>query len=187
METFLSLALGIGLAAACGLRVFLPLLVLSAASLAGHVTLSSEFAWIGGGPALLAFATAAAVEILAYYVPWLDNVLDTVAAPAAVVAGTVVTATVITDISPFLKWTLAAIAGGGTAGLVQATTTTVRSVSSVATAGTGNFVVSTGELAGSLFASVLAVFVPLLAVALVAGFLLVRFRRMRAARFSPTS
>src|SRR6185503_12680871 len=119
METVLSICVGIGLSAACGFRIFVPLLALSIAALSGHVHLSSGFAWIGTTPALIALSVATALEIAAYYVPWLDHALDTIATPAAVIAGTMTTAALVTDVSPFLKWTLAIIAGGGAAGLVQ--------------------------------------------------------------------
>src|SRR5512140_367408 len=118
MEWILGAAIGIGLAAACGFRVFVPPLVLSVAALSGHLHLAPGFQWIGTWPALTAFAVATALEIAGYYIPWVDNLLDTAATPIAIVAGVVMTASCITDVSPFLKWTLAVIAGGGAAGLV---------------------------------------------------------------------
>ncbi len=179
MEISLTILIGIGLAAACGFRVFVPFLVVSIASLTGHLTLSPGFEWIGTYPALAAFAVAAALEVTAYYIPWLDNLLDTMATPAAVVAGAVITASVITDLSPLLRWTLAVIAGGGTAAAVQAATVAVRGASSATTGGLGNPVVSTGELGGSAVVAVLAVALPIVAVILVAVicWLLVRLRR----------
>src|SRR5437868_2946043 len=122
MENVLAICMGLGLAAACGFRVFVPLLVMSIAVHSGHLHVASSFDWIGSNPALITFSLATALEIGAYYVPWLDNFLDTVATPAAIIAGTVVTASMVTDVSPYLRWTLAAIAGGGLAGAVQGTT-----------------------------------------------------------------
>jgi len=107
------------------------------------------------------------LEIVAYYVPWLDNLLDTIATPAAVIAGTIVAASVVADVSPFLRWTLAVIAGGGVAGAVQAATVALRGASSLTTGGVANPILSTGELTGSVVTSVLAVAVPVVAVALV--------------------
>src|SRR5437867_4276732 len=133
METFLSVCAGIGLAAACGFRVFVPLLVVSIASLTGHLHLSAHFQWLGSYPALLAFAVATMLEIGGYFVPWLDHLLDTIATPAAVVAGTIVSASMFTDMSPFLRWTLALIAGGGIAGLVQGSTVATRAISTATT------------------------------------------------------
>mgnify|MGYP002828289055 FL=1 len=116
-EIALSVMVGVGLSAACGFRVFIPPLVLCIASKAGHVTFGQEFAWMDSNVALAAFGLAALLEVGAYYIPWLDNALDTVAAPAAVVAGTLTSASVFgQDMSPWLKWSLAAIAGGSAAG-----------------------------------------------------------------------
>lgn len=171
METVLSVCLGIALAAACGFRVFVPLLVLSAASKAGWLTLADSFSWIGTTPALVMFAVATVLEIGAYYVPWLDNLLDSAAGPLAVVAGVVVSAAVLTDLDPLLKWTLAIVAGGGAAGAVQAATTGVRALSSTTTLGIANPIVATAELGGSLALSLLSLLLPALAVTLVIGFL----------------
>src|SRR5947207_9474748 len=165
MEPFLGFLVGIGLSAACGFRVFVPLLVVSIASYTGHLHLSSGFEWMGSTAALIAFATATALEIAGYYVPWVDNFLDTIATPAAIIAGTLMTASLVTDLSPFLKWTLAIIAGGGVAGIVQGTTTAARGVSSIGTGGLGNPLIATAELAASTIASVVAVLAPVLAVA----------------------
>lgn len=183
METLLSLCLGIGLAAACGFRIFAPLLVMSIAVHSGHLSLAGGFEWIGSRPALIAFAVATVLEVLAYYVPWLDNLLDTAAVPIAIVAGVVVTASVVTDVSPLMRWTLAAIAGGGAAGATQGLTTFARTVSSVTTGGLGNPVVSTVEAGGSLALSAVSLLAPFLAVVLlIAGgtaalVMLLRWRR----------
>src|SRR5438552_4638510 len=130
METLLSICVGIGLSAACGFRVFVPLLVMSIAAASGHLTVASGFQWIGSYPALVAFSVATLLEIAGYYIPWVDNLLDTIAIPAAIIAGTLITASLVTDVSPFLKWTLAIIAGGGVAGMVQGTTVVARGASS---------------------------------------------------------
>ena len=99
METFLVIAVGIGLSAACGFRVFVPLLVMNLASLTGHLHLASGFEWIGGTPATIIFATATIVEVLAYYIPWLDHILDAVTKPAAMITGVVATASVVTGVT----------------------------------------------------------------------------------------
>jgi len=176
MELALSILIGLGLSAACGYRVFVPFLVLSIASMSGHVTLADGFDWIGTPYALTAFGVATVLEVLAYYVPWLDNLLDAVATPAAVVAGIVIAASVVGDVSPFLRWSLAVIAGGGLAGVVQAATVMFRGASSVTTGGLGNPVVSTGELGGSILTSVLAVLVPVAGGLLVVLVLILVFR-----------
>jgi Domain of unknown function (DUF4126) len=178
METLLGLAVGIGLSAACGFRVFVPFLGMSIASLGGHLTLSPGFEWIGSWPALVAFATATVLEIGAYYMPWLDNVMDSITTPAAVIAGTIVTASMVGDTSPFLKWSLALIAGGGTAGMVQGATVMLRGASTATTAGLGNHLVATGEMAGAVLITVVALLLPLFAALLVIGMSLYVARRI---------
>jgi hypothetical protein len=166
MDSVVAILVGIGLAASCGFRVFVPLLVTSAAASAGYLNLSDGFDWIGTKTALLAFAVAAAIEILAYTIPWLDNLLDTIASPIAVIAGMVLFAASVTGIDPFLKWTLAVIAGGGSAALVQGGTVLTRAASTTTTGGLANIVVSTLEtLIGVLF-SIISIAFPLLAVVL---------------------
>jgi hypothetical protein len=174
VETVLSILIGLGLAAACGFRVFVPLLIMSLASRAGvgHLALSPSFAWIGSTPALLSFAVATVLEIAGYYIPWLDNLLDTVATPAAIVAGIVVSASAMTtDVSPFLKWTLAVVAGGGTTAAFQGITSVTRHISSFTTGGLANPVLATAEAGGAAMLSVLAITVPLLAFLIVVGLL----------------
>jgi hypothetical protein len=167
-ETLLGIAIGIGLSAACGFRVFVPLLVMNLAVLTGHLHLSPGFEWIGSDYATVAFVTATLVEVLAYYIPWLDHVLDLITSPAAIIAGIVVTASVVMDISPFLRWTLAIIAGGGTAAIVQGATVALRTKSSALTAGAGNVLVSSVELAGSIITALLAVIVPIVCLVFIA-------------------
>lgn len=178
MDTLLSVFVGVGLSAACGFRVFVPLLVMSIASLTGQLSLSPEFEWIGTYPALAAFAIATIFEIAAYYIPWVDNILDTVAIPAATVAGTIVMASAVSEMSPFLKWALAVIVGGGVAGTVQGFTTITRIASTATTGGLGNPVVSTVEAGGSLLMSILAIAVPVLAVIGTVVIILFAFRKI---------
>lgn len=168
METFIGITVGIGLSAACGFRVFVPLLVMNLATITGHLHLAPGFEWIGSDYATIAFGTATIVEILAYYIPWLDHVLDLIASPAAIVAGTIATASMVMDISPFLRWTLAIIAGGGAAAIVQGVTVTLRTKSSALTAGMGNVLVSSVELVGSIVTALLAIIVPILCLVLLA-------------------
>lgn len=163
METLLSIFIGIGLSAACGFRVFIPLVIVSIASLSGHLTLAPGFEWVGTQPALLAFGIASIVEILSYYVPVIDNLLDTIAFPAAVIAGTIVMASAVSEMSPLLRWALAVIVGGGIAGTVQGLTSITRLASTATTAGLGNPILSTAEAAGSVGMSIIAISLPLVA------------------------
>lgn len=162
----LALAGGIGLAAASGFRVFVPLLGMSLAARLGQFEPAAGFEWLQHPMAMVVLAVAVVVEVGAYLVPWLDNLLDTVATPAAVVAGTVLTAALLGDASPVVQWVLAIVAGGGTAGAVQAGTVAVRTASLVTTGGLGNPVVSLTEAGLSSLFTILAIVVPLTAVAL---------------------
>jgi len=186
-STFLTAALsvvaGIGLAAACGFRVFVPLFVVAAATKAGLVSVSEGFAWIGSTPAVVCFALASGLEILAYYVPWVDHALDAIATPAAVVAGVVVSAAVIVEVEPWLKWTLAAIAGGGAAAAVQIPSVITRGVSTATTGGLGNHLVATTEAAaaaGFSLTSVLAFSLPFVVPVVVLALVWIAYRRIRA-------
>jgi len=162
-QTFLSICLGIGLSAACGFRVFVPLLCLSIASITGHVHLAPAFAWVGTPPALIAFSVATVLEIGAYYFPYLDNLLDSIAVPAAGAAGIFVAALAMADVDPFWRWSLAIIAGGGMATSTQLATTKLRAVSTVTTAGVGNPILATIEAILSTVLSVVSVFWPIVA------------------------
>ena len=162
MSTVLGIIIGICLSAACGFRVFVPLLGLSIAALSGRLELSPGFEWIGTWPALIALATATVIEIGTYYIPWLDNVMDALLAPAAVVAGVIATASMVDDVSPFLKWALAIVAGGGVSAVVHGGTAAFRAGSSGTTGGSANFLVATLELVGSVLITILAVVLPVL-------------------------
>ena len=165
METILSLCIGIGLSAACGFRVFVPLLVMSVASLMGWFEPMKGFEWLAIPSVCIGLAVATICEIGAYYIPWVDNALDTIATPAAMVAGTLTTMAVSTgEMSQFASWAAAIIVGGGTATAVQMGTVAVRGVSTATTGGIANPLVSTGEWIGAIVVSVLSLIVPVLVV-----------------------
>lgn len=189
METLLSVLVGVGLSAACGFRVFVPLLAISIASLSGHLTLSSGFEWMGTYPALVSFAIATVLEIAGYYIPWIDHFLDIVASPAAVIAGMIAMASSVAGLSPFLRWSLAIIAGGGIAATIQMITGLTRLTSSSATAGLMNPLVSTAEAAGATAFSAMALIIPIICVAILLIFLALAYWPGRAMlrRFRPKS
>ncbi len=178
-DLVVSIALGIGLAAAAGFRVFLPLLVMSAAAVTGNLPLSEGFAWLATPTALAMLGIAAALEVLAYYIPGVDNVMDALAAPAAVIAGVIASAAVMTDLPPLIRWTTAVIAGGGAAGLIHGTSAAIRASSTAATGGLGNFLIATTEVAGGVFLAFLALIAPLAALAVVLFIGLVALRLVR--------
>src|SRR5215469_7233744 len=187
MELLLSLCVGIGLSAACGFRVFVPLLIMSIAAKTGHLTLVPSFQWIGSDIALWTFAIATILEIGAYYIPLVHHVLDVIATPVAIIAGIIITASMVGGLDPFLKWTLAVIAGGGAAGLVHGATAVTRGASTVTTGGVANPIFATIELGSSVLTSVLAVIAPVAVIVLLALILLLvvtkllpRFRKRTA-------
>lgn len=174
-----SVLLGVALAAATGLRVFAPFLVLSVAAHTGHWVPPPTLDWLAGTPALLALMVATLAETLAYYIPGVDHLLDTLTTPLALIAGTLLVVAPLWDLPPLLKWSVAIIAGGGAAGLTQGATAVLRAKSSLFTAGLGNPVLATGETGGALMLSVLALAMPLIACVLVALALFAAWRVLR--------
>ena len=172
MEIILALCLGVTLSAASGFRLFLPPLALSLTALYGDLELSSGFQWVGTYPTAIALGIATVVEIVAYYVPVVDNLLDAIEIPTAVAIGTLLTAANFGDVNPLVQWSVAAIAGGGSAGLIEIFTAMTRIGSTGMTGGTGNFLVATTEALSSGVLSILALTLPLLAIALVIGLLI---------------
>ena len=163
----ISVALGIGLAAATGFRVFLPLLIAALAARFGHLPLNDAFGWLATAPALFTLGSAAVLETLAYCIPGVDHALDVIASPAAVAAGIVASASVMTDVPPAVMWPVAIIAGGGIAGLTKGSTAVVRAKAAALTGGLANPVISTVETVGATGIALLAVVVPLICVVLV--------------------
>jgi hypothetical protein len=190
VETLASIGVGLGLAAATGLRVFVPLLIVAVAARLELFDLAEGFEWLASAPAVVGLAAATAFEILAYYVPWFDNLLDALATPAALLAGTLVSASVFTGLPPWLAWALALVAGGGAASLVQGATATLRLKSLVTTGGLANPAMATAELAGSIAVSLVTILVPLLvlglAVLLLGGVGLWLMRRRAPAAVPPS-
>jgi len=171
MESLLSIALGIGLAAAAGFRIFVPLMVAGLAARSGFIPLNDGFQWLASTPALLTLGTAAVFEVLAYYIPGVDHLLDLVAGPAAVGAGVVASASVMADIPQAVMWPVAIIAGGGIAGLTKGGTALLRAKSGLMTAGLANPIVATVETIGATGIAILAVVVPLLCLAVIVALL----------------
>lgn len=166
-ETIISICLGIGLSASVGFRVFVPLFVLSLTAFLGNWELNESWQWIGSLSALIVLGVATLVEIFAYYIPYLDNLLDSAAIPLAAIAGTAVMVSTVADLSPVITWALAIIAGGGTAAAVAGTTGATRLASTTATAGIANPVFSTVETGTAVVMSAASVFFPVIAIFLV--------------------
>ena len=181
------LLLGIGLSAACGFRVFVPPLTISIAALYFGVQLPEGIAWFGTFPAFFAFLTAMLLEVGAYYVPWLDNALDHISGPAALIAGTLITAAFLTGMDPWLQWTLALVAGGGSAATIQTLTSTTRLSSLLGTMGLANPLIATAEnILAVVFSAMAFVFPAITVVALAVIIALLVFAFIKARKlFQP--
>jgi hypothetical protein len=162
-ETILSFLLGIGLSAAVGFRVFVPMLIVSLASMAGVIQLAPGFQWMGTPVAALVFAVATLIELLGFLVPWLSNALDSIATPAAT------------------------IAGGGVALTVQGATVVTRVVAAGSTGGVANPIVAILEAIGALVVTITTIVIPaimgiliLIVVILLLRIVVPKFRAIRA-------
>lgn len=162
-----SACIGVGLAACCGFRVFVPLLIASIATKLGIIGTMDGFEWISGWPALVGLSLATVFELGAYYIPWLDNALDTIATPLSIAAGTLLSTSFLNIDTPILQWGLGLMLGGSSAGIVQAGTSLLRLGSTATTGGLGNPVVATSENVASFGLSILTVLLPLVAVIVV--------------------
>ncbi len=158
IETIAGIFIGFGLAASTGFRIFLPLLALSVAGYFHLVPLGVQWAWVSSSQAIIILVIATVAETLAYYIPWLDNLLDTIALPLASIAGTLVMASTMVDLDPAWQWALAIIAGGGTAGIIKGVNAKTRLASTATTAGIANPIITTTETAFSAILSALSIF-----------------------------
>jgi len=183
-ETLFSILIGIGLAASVGFRIFVPLFALSLASYSGIIPLNESWEWVGSSTALMILGVATVVEILAYFIPFLDNLLDTVAVPLAAIAGTAVMVATVSDLDPTITWALAIIAGGGTAAVIKGSTSTTRLASTASTTGIANPVISTVETGTSIVMSVFAIFIPILAIICVVIIFWVLYKVFKLFKFS---
>ncbi|MEO6167366.1 MAG: DUF4126 domain-containing protein [Chitinophagales bacterium] len=162
-QYLIPILLGTGLSAACGLRVFLPLFILSLLTHFGNINIAENFTWLSSWPAIIVFGSASIIEIIAYYIPWLDNLLDIITIPSSVAAGILVLASTNPELESVIKWTLAIIAGGGTAGLISTATALTRAKSTVISGGATNFIVASMETLGSALLTLFSLLLPLFA------------------------
>ena len=177
-EIIIGIALGIGLSASAGFRVFVPLLITALASRFDIIPLNESFEWLSSAPALISLSVATVIEIAAYYIPFIDNLLDTIAMPLAIGAGTILAASVLPVDQGFLKWIMAFIIGGGASATVQGGTSLLRLASTGATGGIGNSVVTTGENIAAIGIPMLTIAIPLLMVILVVALLVYILRKI---------
>ena len=175
-QYIIGIFIGIGLAAATGFRVFLPIFIVSLASYMGWIPMNEHFAWIAGLPTLIITGVATVVEILAYYIPYVDHLLDTISIPLATIAGSILFASQFADLSTFPQWAMAIIAGGGIAATVSSAFAGTRAASTATTGGIGNHLVSTTETTGAAVMTGFALVIPVIAFILVVVLLIVIFK-----------
>ncbi len=181
-ETIISIFLGVGLAASVGFRVFLPLFALSLASYNGIWDLNANWEWIGSLAALITFGVATLVELFAYYIPWVDNLLDSFAIPLAAIAGTAVVVSTVANMDPLVTWSLAIIAGGGTATAIKGASAASRLASTATTGGLGNPIVSTIETGTATVVTIASILAPVIGAFLVIIILIIIFAIYRKLR-----
>lgn len=179
----LEILTGIGLAAACGLRAFLPMLAMGAFQRAGFLSLGSHFEWLGSTPALVAFGTAVVVEVLGDKFPVLDHALDSIGIVVKPVAGAMLASAAIVDMDPWLSAALGLITGGSVTGAVHVAKSGARVVSTTLTGGLANPVISTAEDVAGIMLTAVALVAPFLVLGMLAlmGYLTWRIVRRRRA------
>ena len=159
VQIVLSLSLGLGLAAACGFRVFIPPLMMGVGSRLDLYKLEGSFVWVDDNWAIAIFAVATLLEIGGYFIPWIDNLLDAVATPAAIIGGIFVTsASLEGELDPSAQWTLSVIAGGSVSGVIQLGTVATRAISTGTTGGLANPIISLLEAVASILCILISLF-----------------------------
>ncbi len=184
-EIIIAILLGIGLSASSGFRVFIPLLVASVASYFDILHLGQGFDWLGSIPAMIIFGVAAVLEVIAYYIPVVDNFLDTIATPLAIGAGALLTTAVLPIDENLSRWAMGIIIGGGSAASIQTGTSLLRLFSTKATLTTANPIVSTTENISATSSSILALFFPVLIgiiFLIIIGYVLFRMAKWRQSK-----
>jgi len=178
-ELITAVAIGIGLAASAGFRVFVPMLVAAIAAKTGILPLNESFQWLSSWTSIAILGTATVVEILAYYIPVVDNLLDTVATPLAVGAGTLLLTSVLPIDSELMRWITGAAVGGGSAAVVQSGSALTRLTSTKMTAGLGNPVVATVEKVAATGTSILSLIIPFFVLAIFLLLVILIFTSLR--------
>ena len=159
VQILLSLSLGLGLAAACGFRVFIPPLMMGVGSRLDLYKLEGSFVWVDDTWAIAIFAVATLLEIGGYFIPWIDNLLDAVATPAAIIGGIFVTsASLEGELDQSAQWTLSVIAGGSVSGVIQLGTVATRAISTGTTGGLANPIISLLEAVASILCILISLF-----------------------------
>lgn len=178
----LAVVVGVCLSATCGFRVFTPMLMTSVFHHMDWLILSGGFEWIGSTPALIAFAVAAMFEVSSNYLPFIASILKAIAIPAAIIAGTLLMAAYIGEMNEFLTWSIALIAGGGTAGTISTTMVPIKASSELIPI-VGPVAVSFGEDLIAFFTPILVFVIPIAAVVFVTILIIILIVLIRKFRF----
>lgn len=183
--------LGLGLAAATGLRVFLPLLLLALAvkfELFG-IRLNPEMEWLVADAAVAALGVASLVEVLADKIPVVDNLLQAVGLVIRPIAAVVAAGSVFWAVDPLTAAVAGLIVGAPAALAFAGASGGARATSTATTGGIANPVLSLIEdlavgvlVISALVAPLLVPLVVLVALWLVVSLFLRARRRRRAQR-----
>lgn len=182
MNALIGLCIGVGLSSSTGFRILVPFACLSAASLYGGFDLPSNMAWLNSYPAFIGLLVGTFIEVAAFYIPWINDALDTVEFPAAVIAGTYLTGNFAADLPTLLQWSVALAAGGGTAGAIQGMTGITRLASNSATGGCASPITASIEWLSALILAILSITLPLLAIVLVVGVVVFALTKLKKQR-----
>jgi hypothetical protein len=185
LEVVTSIAMGLALAATCGLRAFLPLLTVSALGYSGFLDLSEQYNWLGALPALVVLSCAALFEWLGDKVPLVDHALDVVALVVKPLAATLAAASVMTELDPLLATVVGLIAGGSLAGGIHFLKAKVRALSTAVSATIANPFISLAEDVLALVGALLSILAPLIMLFMVAAGVLWAAQRLRRSWQSP--
>jgi hypothetical protein len=178
-----ALALAIALAAAAGLRAWLPLFAAGGLARLGVFDLGSSFQFLSSDKALVLFGVATAIEVIGDKIPAVDHALDVIGTPLRPLAGAVLAASILGTVTDPLTAAVLGIAVGAPTALVpHVAKSALRAASSVATGGLANPALSFVEDAVSVVMLILAVLVPLVVVALVVATVLLAARFLRRRR-----
>ena len=177
-EMFASILAGIALAAASGLRAFLPLLLVNLGARIGWVDLNPEMSFLAGDVALAALLVATILEIGADKIPIVDHLLDVSATVLRPAAGVLAGMSMVSDLPQPVTIALALVLGTISLG-TQIGRAKVRIGSTISTGGAANPVLSTIEDGISAVLSVLAILIPIVAGILVLLFFFLLFRLLR--------
>jgi len=183
-----ALAMGIALAAAAGLRAWLPLLAAGGLARLGVLQLGATFQFLASDKALAIFGIATVIELVGDKIPAVDHALDAIGTPLRPVIGAVLAASVLGTVTDPLTGALLGVAVGAPTALVpHVAKSALRAVSTTTTAGLANPALSFVEDAITVVLLIGAVLVPVLVVALVAFTLVVAARWLRRRTLAPAA